>query len=439
MTSQNGKSCKLKSECRVGGRTPGPCSEHSKGWCFRAKSIDAADNYTQLAVCVKPQNIPGIATSIKMATDSPLHECAALCDADDRCTTFRLQDGNLCNLKSKCAVGESVGICPSKKKCYRKKLVFSSKPVKPKPNLVFFFTDDQGYANVGFRNDAVVTPHMDAVSHEGVILDRHYTHSWCSPTRASFLSGRNPMRIDHNWPHPEIEFLPRILERAGYNTAQVGKWHVGKCSDDTSPHAKGFLTSFGSLDLSPIFWMDEFSGKGSKEKYVGENGEELLKEAKCHVQGDCDSVVDLFQYPPDQVTNLSITKPYNTFLYSDYIHNLVYNHTITDPIFLYINPTQPHTPLGVTHAYKQPYLDRGHTEEFAVFNGMISAVDDMLGSVVADFKDRGMWDNTLFVYTSDNGGLTCKSTVVPGHATNYPLRGSRRRRFSREEFGRLRS
>ena len=89
-------------------------------------------------------------------------------------------------------------------------------PSDPRPHIVLFVSDDQGYANVGYRNEHVHTPAIDAMARAGVILDRHYSAPWCSPSRTSLLSGRVPIRVNHHAPHPGIKFLSRLLSDTGY-------------------------------------------------------------------------------------------------------------------------------------------------------------------------------------------------------------------------------
>lgn len=271
-----------------------------------------------------------------------------------------------------------------------------------RPHIIMFLTDDQGYANVGFKNRNISTPHIDALVRKGVVLNRHYGASWCAPSRAALMSGRMPLRVDHKAVHPGIALLPEVLSAAGYRTAQVGKWHIGKCSKDMTPFERGFTESFGNL---------------------GQVLHDLTVEKYCFMAG-CEGGVDLWD-TAEPAYGKGNEGEYSSYVYSSYIRKYIKNHNSSTPLFMYINPTQPHTPYVVPDEYSQPYLDAGSSASFAIYNGMITAVDDIVGATVNSLKSQRMWRNTLFIYASDNGGLTCAADYEAGFASNYPLRGGK--------------
>ena len=126
-----------------------------------------------------------------------------------------------------------------------------------KPNIVFVLVDDWGYADVGFRNPAIKSPNYDNLAKTGLVLDRHYVYRYCSPSRASFLTGRWPHHA-HQWnifPNDaavglnlNMTALPAKLKQAGYSTHLVGKWHEGFFKKDYLPVNRGFDTSSGFLN-----------------------------------------------------------------------------------------------------------------------------------------------------------------------------------------------
>ncbi|MGI9544423.1 MAG: sulfatase-like hydrolase/transferase, partial [Cyclobacteriaceae bacterium] len=120
-----------------------------------------------------------------------------------------------------------------------------------KPNIILIMTDDQGWADVGFNgNEVLKTPHLDQLASQGIILDRFYAAApVCSPTRASVITGRNPLRmgISHaNTGHMmegEIT-LPELLQDQGYSTGHFGKWHLGTLTRTTLDANRGGQEKF---------------------------------------------------------------------------------------------------------------------------------------------------------------------------------------------------
>ena len=128
------------------------------------------------------------------------------------------------------------------------------------PNIVFVLVDDWGFTDVGFRNPQIKTPNFDSLAKTGLLLDRHYVYRYCSPSRASFLTGRWPHHV-HQWnPPPNAEVglninmtaLPAKLKQAGYSTHMVGKWHEGFFKSQYLPVNRGFDTSSGFLNGGKI-------------------------------------------------------------------------------------------------------------------------------------------------------------------------------------------
>lgn len=145
-----------------------------------------------------------------------------------------------------------------------------------KPHLVFVLVDDWGFSDVGFRNPAISTPNFDILYSNGLVLNRHYVFEYCSPSRASFLTGRWPHHAHQYNIEPLIKLglninmttLPAKLKQAGYFTHVVGKWHEGYYDPKFLPVNRGFDTSSGFLqgaedhfnqtrDCATDFWKND--------------------------------------------------------------------------------------------------------------------------------------------------------------------------------------
>ena len=125
-----------------------------------------------------------------------------------------------------------------------------------KPHIVFVLVDDWGYADVSFRNPAIHSPNFQKLADTGLILGRHYVFKYCSPSRASFLTGRWPHHA-HKWnvligrtlgTNLNMTMLPAKLKSAGYSTYMVGKWHQGLFNPKYLPINRGFDMSTGFLN-----------------------------------------------------------------------------------------------------------------------------------------------------------------------------------------------
>ena len=129
-------------------------------------------------------------------------------------------------------------------------------PPPVKHNIVFVLVDDWGFSEVGFRNPMLKTPNFDELAKTGLVLNRHYVYMYCSPSRASLLTGRWPHHA-HQWNLPanalvgtnlNMTMLPAKMRQAGYSTHMVGKWHQGFFDPAYLPVNRGFDTSSGFLN-----------------------------------------------------------------------------------------------------------------------------------------------------------------------------------------------
>jgi len=268
------------------------------------------------------------------------------------------------------------------------------------PHIVFLLVDDLGFAGVGFNSPLgePKTPNIDALAAEGAVLGRHYAYQFCSPTRSSFLSGRLPIHVNQQ-NHPPCELgggvppnmttIATLLRRAGYSTHHAGKWHGGMSKHEQLPINRGFDTSLAMLSGA----ADHFTNKRSCGK------------------GD---FVDMWL---NTAPARGLNGTYSEFQYVNHAIAAIRAHDTSRPLFLYMAFQNVH---GPTEAPKR-FLDLYNNSIFkARRNGLaqISAVDEGIANLTAALKGKGMWENTLVVFSSDNGGPA-------DHESNFPLRGSK--------------
>ena len=285
-----------------------------------------------------------------------------------------------------------------------------------KPHLVFMLVDDWGWANVGYHRNPptkeVVTPHIDSLVKEGLELDQHYVYQFCSPSRSCLMSGRLPIHVNDlnlepnvynpNDPVSGFAGIPRNmtglatkLVQAGYAAHQVGKWDAGMATPDHTPKGRGFQSSFGYFHHANDFYTEKAG-------------------AKCNGT----MITDLWDFDaPATGENGTI---YEEAMFKKHLLDVVNNHDPSIPLFLYYAPHIVHTPLQVPDDYlnKFKFID---DKDRQIYHAMVNYLDDVVGDLTDALKKRGLWDDLLFVTSSDNGG----PEYPGGGANNYPLRGGK--------------
>ena len=257
-----------------------------------------------------------------------------------------------------------------------------------KPNIVFFLVDDLAYTDCGFNGGKEIhTPNIDNLANSGAVIESHYVQPVCSPTRAALMTGRYATRTGvytivrphAKWGLPLQErTLASALQQAGYETAITGKWHLGEFERAYLPTARGFDHQYGHYFGA----LDYFTHirDGSHDWY--RDDKELKEEG------------------------------YSTHLLTREACKLIANKDKSKPLFLYVPFNGVHSPMQVPDSYLTPYPTlKGPRLKLA---GMLSAVDEAIGQIVAAVDKAGLRDNTLIVFSSDNGG--------PKPGDNTPLR-----------------
>lgn len=249
-----------------------------------------------------------------------------------------------------------------------------------RPNIVHIVADDLGFKDVGFNGATdIKTPNIDALAASGTKLSRFYVQPMCTPTRACLMTGRYPMRYGlqtavilsiHTYGLPTDEWLmPQAMKEAGYQTAIIGKWHLGHADQKFWPRQRGFDYQYGPM----IGEIDYFTHK--------EHG-----------------VTDWYR------DNKQIDEPgYSTNLLGDDAVRYIENRTAAQPFYLYLTFNAPHTPYQAPKEYEDRFSNIQDPTR-RTYAGMISCMDDQIGRVVAALDKKGLRENTLIVFHSDNGG-----------------------------------
>ena len=282
-----------------------------------------------------------------------------------------------------------------------------------KPNLIFIVSDDLGYADLGCyggRGAAFgqVSPHIDALAAGGLRLTEGYANSpVCSPTRFALMTMRYQYRLRGGMEEPinskskgsttlglptDIPTLPTQLREAGYATALIGKWHLGY-PPAFGPLRSGYDEFFGIM-AGGVDYFTHCSGKGDHDLYIGE---EAHKEVG---------------YLTDVLSQRAV----------DYVQRMAPQAKDGKPFFLSLHYTAPHWPwetrddahIAPEVAHNLFHLEGGNVERY---RRMIHHMDEGIGSLVATLQAQGLLDNTLIVFTSDNGGER--------FSDNWPLVGGK--------------
>lgn len=287
------------------------------------------------------------------------------------------------------------------------------------PHIVYVLVDDLGWANVGFNRKDLSpaeqaefrTPTITSLAEQGVILERHYVYPVCSPTRSSLLSGRLPVHVnlenngfERNNPADPVSGSPGIprnmttiaskLKAAGYATHMLGKWAVGYSSLDHTPLGRGFDSSLNYFHNANDMWNQD------------QDDEESIDI----------TVKDLWN-TVRPATRLAGTK-YEEALYLDRITSILQAHDAATPLFIFYASRIAHTPLQAPQEYLDRFAFINDSDSRRAYAAMVSYLDDNIASLVDQLKSKGLWDNTLLIFSADNGGPV-RQAFSGGN--NYPL------------------
>lgn len=289
-----------------------------------------------------------------------------------------------------------------------------SHPVNPRPNFIVIFTDDQGYGDLScFGGDHVNTPRIDRMAAEGLRLTSFYVAApICTPSRAALMTGSYPKRLDMDYGsnfivllagdgkglHPDEVTMAEVLKTAGYKTGLFGKWHLGD-QPEFLPTRQGFDEFFGipySHDIHPFHQRQ-----------------------------------DHFQFPP--LPLLDGEKVIEMDPNADHLTQRITQHAIqfieknaAGPFFLYIPHPLPHRPLhvsppfmkGVPHDIREKLRQENNSVDYPtrdkLFRQAIDEIDWSVGEILDTLKKHGIEENTLVIFTSDNGPAVGSAAPLKG-------------------------
>jgi arylsulfatase A-like enzyme len=281
-----------------------------------------------------------------------------------------------------------------------------------KPNIIVILADDLGYGELGFQGRSdFATPHLDSIAQNGVRFTQGYvTAPFCCPSRAGLMTGRYQTRFGHEMnvvgnsnldPAIGLPLQQRTmadeLKAVGYRTGLIGKWHLGT-SDAHHPLSRGFDEFFGFLHEGHFYYPPPYRGALTRLR----TNEPPYDDNNPLLRGK--EVVEEKAYLTDAFGREA----------ADFIHR---NHQA--PFFLYLAFNAIHSPMQAPVAMLQEFEGlRG--EQRRLFAAMTRSMDNATGEVLKALRDKGLEQDTLVVFLSDNGGPTAELT-----SSNLPLRGGK--------------
>ncbi|GAB5550670.1 MAG: sulfatase-like hydrolase/transferase [Saprospiraceae bacterium] len=288
----------------------------------------------------------------------------------------------------------------------------------PKPNIILIMTDDQGWFDAGFNGNATIqTPWLDTLASQGIVFNRFYSASAvCSPTRASVITGRNPLRMNipnANTGHmleQEIT-LPEILQEAGYATGHFGKWHLGTLTRTQMDANRGGRDKFLEHYSVPTeHGYDEYFCTESKVPTYDpmlkpkqfKTGESLRYGWRAVEKGDTTLPFGTAYWTGDNQQVLDNLEGDNSRIIMDraipFIEKAQQNE---QPFFSSIWLHTPHLPVVSDSLHRGNFSDLSIEKQ--LYYGTIAAMDEQIGRLWKHLQANDLADNTIIFFCSDNG------------------------------------
>lgn len=249
------------------------------------------------------------------------------------------------------------------------------------PNILVIIADDAGWNDVGYQGSEISTPNIDFMAKNGVVLNRFYVNPTCSPTRASFLTGRPASRMGIVAPisgksektlPDTIQTLPQLLRKQGYETALFGKWHLG-LKPTSGPQAYGFDYSYGFLHGQ----IDQYTHRYKNGDASWHRNGQLITE-----NGHATDLIG-----------------------KETMEWLTGKRDSSKPFYMQLAYSAPHFPLQEEAKWKNPYRLSIPDSSRVDFAAAATHMDDNIGKILKTLEDVGLAKNTLVVFISDNGAM----------------------------------
>jgi len=295
-----------------------------------------------------------------------------------------------------------------------------------KPNIIYILADDLGYGDLGcYGQERIRTPYLDKMADEGMQFSQHYAGSTvCAPSRCCLLTGKH---TGHCTVRGNVDVLmkpnevtvAKILKQAGYSTACIGKWGIGHPPPPEEPHNNGFDYFFGYLSMWHAHnYYPDFLWKNGKRVAL----QNLVQHPRKHYKENQESLVGLASRKVD----------YSHDLFSQAA--LAYIEKQNRPFFLFLSYTIPHANNEASqfgeHGMEVPdhgiYRDKDWPEPEKAKAAMISRMDGDIGRIFTKLKELGVDEETLVMFSSDNGPHKEGGVKPDFFDSNGPLRGIKR-------------
>lgn len=331
-----------------------------------------------------------------------------------------------------------------------------------KPHIIMILWDDYGWASAGWHRNysmggvkveptqEVRTDALDQLVREGMELDRAYVFKCCSPTRSAVQSGRHPhnvnvLNMDMDISNPEdpvsgFAAIPRNMTgiatkmaAGGYRTAMFGKWDAGMATPDHTPDGRGYQSGMWYFHHDNDYWSMSY-----QKRCNGQAITDLWRKEDSDSQGwgalsynnTCSGMQGVGGRPRKCLAGRHGDHwfgGYEDALFEQQLLGLIQSHDPQVPLFVFWAPHVAHGPLQVPDSFASHFdfitstdLPSHPRQNYAA---MVQFADHAVGNVTDALRAKGMWDNTLIVFMSDNGGWVSKEGMNGGN--NYPLKGGK--------------